>query len=225
MPIAAPETVEQALGVLENILEYSGVVAFAISGALLASRKRMDLVGVVGLGTIVAVGGGTTRDLLLGQPVFWVQNPTFAIVGAVTGLATIPLVRTGVLRLADRYHLVQLFDAAGMALFVVVGTSIALNTGANAVSAVIIGVVAGVGGGILRDVLANELPSVLTDGQFYASAALFGAVIYVLLSQAEVSRLVTVWLPIAVIFLVRGLSLRFHWGVPNIELEPGGRSE
>lgn len=216
------QTIQDALGILQPIMEYAGTIAFAISGALVAGRKHMDIVGVVVLGTIVAVGGGTTRDLLLGEvPVFWINNPTFVIVGALTALATIPLFKTGTLAVMQRYNLIQLSDAAGMALFVVTGTNVALAAGADNLAAAIVGVIAGVGGGILRDLMANEVPDILTNGQFYASAAFAGAILYVLLLQLPVSPLVVVWIPIAVIFGIRSLSIIFGWGVPAFEIGEG----
>jgi uncharacterized membrane protein YeiH len=216
------QTIQDALGILQPIMEYAGTIAFAISGALVAGRKHMDIVGVVVLGTIVAVGGGTTRDLLLGEvPVFWINNPTFVIVGALTALATIPLFKTGTLAVMQRYNLIQLSDAAGVALFVVTGTNVALAAGADNLAAAIVGVIAGVGGGILRDLMANEVPDILTNGQFYASAAFAGAILYVLLLQLPVSPLVVVWIPIAVIFGIRSLSIIFGWGVPVFEIGEG----
>ena len=216
------QTIQDALGILQPIMEYAGTIAFAISGALVAGRKHMDIVGVLVLGTIVAVGGGTTRDLLLGEvPVFWINNPTFVIVGALTALATIPLFKTGTVAVMQRYNLIQLSDAAGMALFVVTGTNVALAAGADNLAAAIVGVIAGVGGGILRDLMANEVPDILTNGQFYASAAFAGAILYVLLLQLPVSPLVVVWIPIAVIFGIRSLSIIFGWGVPAFEIGEG----
>jgi len=219
---SSDQTIQDALGILQPIMEYAGTIAFAISGALVAGRKHMDIVGVVMLGTIVAVGGGTTRDLLVGEvPVFWINNPTFVIVGAITALATIPLFKTGTLAVMQRYKLVQLSDAAGMALFVVTGTNVALAAGADNLAAAIVGVIAGVGGGILRDLMANKIPDVLTNGQFYASAAFAGAILYVLLLQLPVSPLVVVWIPIAVIFGSRALSIILGWGVPAFEIGEG----
>ena len=114
------DTTSTAADLLQTVMEYAGVVAFAISGALVAGRKRMDIVGVVMLGSIVAVGGGTIRDVLVGElPVFWVDDPTFIVVGAVTALATIPLARSGTLAVMQHYNLVRLSDSAGMALFVI----------------------------------------------------------------------------------------------------------
>lgn len=210
------QTVSQALGALQTVLEYVGTVAFGISGALMAGRKRMDLAGVIVLGTIVAVGGGTTRDLLLGAtPVFWIEDATFVVVGAVAAAATVPLFRTRTFRAFEKYHLVSLFDAAGMSLFVITGTTIARSAGANQVSAIIIGVIAGIGGGIVRDVLANEVPDVLTSGQYYATAAVAGATLYTVLLDLSLSPTVALWVPAAAIFLLRMGSLHFGWGIPE----------
>ena len=206
---------EQAGELLQTVLEYAGTIAFAISGALVAARKRMDLVGVVVLGVIVAVGGGTTRDLLLGQvPVFWVDDPTFVVVAAVTSLVTIPLVNTGTMAAIQRFRVVAISDAAGMALFVVTGTTVALEVGADWIAAPIVGVIAGVGGGIIRDALAGEIPDVLKNGQFYASAALVGALLYEGMLQVGVNSLFAVWVAVACIFLIRAVSVWLGWGVP-----------
>jgi uncharacterized membrane protein YeiH len=215
------QTIKGALGVLQDIMEYAGTIAFAISGALVAGRKHMDVVGVVVLGSIVAVGGGTLRDLLVGDfPVFWVTSPTFVVVGAVVALATIPLFKTGTIAVLQRYNLVQISDAAGMAFFVVTGTNVALAAGADSLAAAIVGVIAGVGGGIIRDVLANKIPDVLTNGQFYASAAFLGAIVYVILLQTPLSPFVSVWVPIIIIFGIRLLSINYGWGVPKFRINP-----
>lgn len=214
------QSIKDALGVLQDVMEYAGTIAFAISGALVAGRKHMDVVGVIVLGTIVAVGGGTARDLLLGDfPVFWVDNPTFVVVGALVALATIPLFKTGTIAVLQRYNLVQISDAAGVALFVVTGTNVALAAGADSLAAAVVGVIAGVGGGIIRDLMANKIPDVLTNGQFYASAAFAGAVLYVLLLQTSLSPFVSVWIPIITIFGIRLLSIIYGWGVPKFKID------
>ena len=207
-----------SLGIVQPILEYAGTIAFAVSGALLAARKRMDLVGVLVLGCIVAVGGGTARDVLLQQPVFWVTSPTFVLVAAVVAVATLPLHRRGIIQFGQRFNLMSISDAAGMALFVITGTNVALQADASHVAAVLVGVIAGVGGGMIRDVLAMEIPDVLRNGQFYASAAFIGAVLYVLLLELPVSPLALFWLPILVIFAIRIFSLRRGWAVPTASL-------
>jgi uncharacterized membrane protein YeiH len=212
------ESVKQILGVVQTALEYAGTVAFAISGALLAGRKHMDLVGVVALGVIVSIGGGTIRDLLLQRPVSWIESPAFVVVGFLAALATIPLTKAGAVRRLQQHDLVVTFDAAGMAIFVVTGTNVALEAGAAPLPSALVGVISGVGGGIIRDVLANEIPGVLTDGQFYATAALAGALLYVVLLELPISPLITLWVPVIVIFGVRMLSVRYGWGVPKFKV-------
>ncbi|WP_246253928.1 trimeric intracellular cation channel family protein [Isoptericola chiayiensis] len=221
--LAAGDTVSTTLGVVQTVLEYLGTVAFAVSGAFAAGRKQMDLVGVVVLGSAVAVGGGTVRDLLLGElPVFWVTEPTFLLVGAATALAVVPLARTRTLDLLQRLRIIEVSDAAGMALFVVIGTNVAIDSGADGVSAAVVGVVAGVGGGVIRDVLANRLPEVLSNAQFYATAALVGAAAYLGLLQPDVPAEVAFWVPIVIILAIRLLALRLGWGMPTFTV-PDGR--
>lgn len=212
----APDSLTSALSIVQTVLEYVGTVAFAISGAVAAGRKKMDLIGVVVLACIVGVGGGTLRDLLLGRtPVFWVENPTFLLVAALTALVVVPLTRTGALDLLHRFQIVQISDAAGMALFVVVGTNVALSFGAAPVAAMIVGVIAGVGGGIIRDMLANDIPEVLRGGQFYITAAFAGAIAYVVLLELDVAQVIAFWVPIVIILAVRIASVLLGWGVPT----------
>ena len=209
------ETVKEVLGVVQNWMEYVGTIAFAISGALLAMSKRMDLAGIVVLGAIVSVGGGTLRDLLVQQEVFWIEDPTFVLVGAGTALATVLLRRGQLIEAIQRHHLVQIFDAAGLALFVVTGTNVALAAGASNAAAAIIGIISGVAGGVMRDILAGEIPDVLTGGELYATAALAGAVLYLLLLELSVSPLAVFWIPVVAIFIIRLLAVRYQVALPS----------
>ncbi|WP_084038937.1 trimeric intracellular cation channel family protein [Demequina sp. NBRC 110053] len=217
---STPDIVDSALGTLRTALEYIGTVAFAISGAVAAGRKRMDVVGAIVLACIVAVGGGTLRDVLLDEPVFWMVSPSFLLVAAAVGLIVALLARWHPPDRLDRYRIVQLSDAAGLAVFVVVGTGIALDSGASAITAAVMGVITGVGGGVVRDMLANDVPDVFRNGQFYATAALAGAASYALLLWLDVPRHVVFWVPIVVVLAVRIGSLRFGWGVPTIGGKP-----
>ncbi|WP_158412363.1 trimeric intracellular cation channel family protein [Ilumatobacter nonamiensis] len=222
---AAADGTTEVLGVLQDVLEYAGTIAFAISGAMLAARKRMDIAGVVVMGCIVGVGGGTLRDLLLGEvPVFWVASPTFILVAALTAIAAIPLHRAGMIQWSERYNLIVLSDAAGMALFVITSANVAFLAGASPISAAILGVIGGVGGGIIRDLLANEVPDVLRNGEYYATAAFVGALLYVALVELDLDPRAVFWIPIAVIFGIRVLSISRGWGVPVLSLE-GGRAD
>jgi len=220
MTVTAPELIDSALEGLRTALEYIGTVAFAISGAVAAGRKRMDVLGAVVLACMVAVGGGTLRDVLLDVPVFWMESPSFLLVGAGTGLAVALVARWHPLDRLDRYRILQISDAAGLAVFVVVGTGIAVDAGASLVTAAVMGVITGVGGGVIRDLLANDVPDVLRNGHLYATAALAGATLYAVLIAADVDRLVVIWLPIAVVLGIRLASLTFGWGVPTIGGKP-----
>ncbi len=218
--LVAPEVIDSALEGLRTGLEYLGTVAFAISGAVAAGRKRMDLVGAVVLACMVAVGGGTLRDVLLDVPVFWLERPSFLVVGAVTGLAVALAARWHPPDRLGRYRIVQLSDALGLAVFVAVGAGIAIDAGASTVTAAVMGVITGVGGGIIRDMLANDVPDVLRNGQFYATAAFAGAALTAVLIEFDVPRTLVIWVPIIVVLGVRLASLRFKWGVPTIGGKP-----
>ncbi|MDN4483287.1 trimeric intracellular cation channel family protein [Demequina lignilytica] len=214
--VATDELLASALGTLRIVLEYLGTVAFAVSGAVAASRRRMDLVGAVVLASLVAVGGGTMRDLLLRQPVFWIENPTLVLVAVATALAIAPVARRRDIGALARHRIVEYSDAAGLAIFVVIGTGIALDAGASPVAAMIVGVANGVGGGILRDLFAAQVPEVFWNGQLYATAALAGAVALWALWALRLPAEVVFWVPLLVIVLLRVLSLTRGWGVPSV---------
>jgi uncharacterized membrane protein YeiH len=204
-----------ASDIILNILQVIGTVAFAISGALAAGRRKMDWFGVVVLAVMVAVGGGSLRDMLLGvTPVFWVQSPWFVLLAGITALATIPFTR---LRFNYRNYLL-LSDAIGLAVFAVLGTEKALAVGADAFVAVVMGVITGVFGGVLRDVLASRDPSILY-GDIYALAALIGCTIFVLLRQISINPLHVLWISIGVILILRLIAIYRDWSLPAFKLE------
>jgi uncharacterized membrane protein YeiH len=196
-------------------LQVIGTIAFAISGALVAGRRDMDWFGVVVLAVMVAVGGGSLRDLLLGQtPVFWVQSPWYVILAGITALLTIPLTR---MQINYRNYLL-LSDALGLAVFAVLGTERTLALGGNGFVAIIMGVTTGVFGGVLRDVLASRDPSILY-GDIYALAALIGCTIFVLLRQIAINPLFVLWTSIGVIFILRLIAIYRDWSLPTFKLE------
>ena len=216
------ESIEKALGVVQTVVQYAGTAAFAISAALLAGRRRMNVVGVVVFGVLVAVGGGTMRDVLLGElPVYWVSEPLALLVAAVAAGLTIPLFETGAMSLLQRYDMVRIFDAAGMALFTVLGTNIALDSGAGAVSAVVVGVISGVGGGIIRDTIAGKIPDVLSPGHLYASVAIAGSALDVALLETPLHHSIAASIAIGFIFVVRLLSIHYGWYLPRFTVDHG----
>ncbi len=160
-------------------LDLFGTAVFAISGAMSAGRKQMDIFGAVVLAMVTAVGGGTFRDLVLGRvPVFWIHDPTYVWLTIGAGMAAFVVAHYA--RYLSRW--LALADAVGLATFTVIGTQIAMAYDVSEVIAVMMGVMTGVLGGILRDLLSGEIPLVLRR-EIYATAALAGAVVYVLLAS------------------------------------------
>ncbi|MCX6894803.1 MAG: trimeric intracellular cation channel family protein [Verrucomicrobia bacterium] len=161
--------------------EQFAVAVCAISGALAATGKRLDLFGVIVLAVVTAVGGGTIRDLCLGaKPVFWIENPSHIVTATLTALATFVIVRFWTL--SQRALLVA--DAFGLALFTIAGTEKTLLMQSSGVIAIMLGVITGVAGGLLRDVLRREIPLVFqAEIYLYATAAFCGATAFVALQK------------------------------------------
>ncbi|MFG7479740.1 TRIC cation channel family protein, partial [Enterobacter hormaechei] len=156
-------------------LDILGTAVFAISGVLLAGKLRMDPFGVLVLGVVTAVGGGTIRDMALANgPVFWVKDPTDLVVAMVTCLLTIVLVRQP--RRLPKWIL-PVLDAVGLAVFVGIGVNKAFNAGTGPLVAICMGVLTGVGGGIIRDILAREVPMILRT-EIYATACIIGGIVH-----------------------------------------------
>ena len=196
-------------------LQLIGIAAFAVSGALVAGERQMDWFGVMVLGVIVAVGGGTVRDLLLGVPVFWTQASWYVVLAGVCALGTIPLAGW-----ASRVRRpVAIADAVGLAVFVALGTRKALEAGTSGFVAVIMGVVTGIVGGIIRDVLANRTPTILRK-EVYALAALCGAALFVLADVARLSAGLSLWISIVATLAIRIAAILFNWSVPTLKVEP-----
>lgn len=149
----------------------AGVALCAITGALEAGRKSMDIVGACAIGLATAIGGGTVRDLLIGRPVFWVSDQTHLIAALIATLIAFFLARA--IRLPPRLFLIP--DALGLALFTVSGTQTALNLGVPWLVAGFMGVITGVFGGVLRDIFCNEVPLVFMPSELYAITACAGA--------------------------------------------------
>ena len=212
----AVRNIEEALGTARIGVEIVGTIAFAVSAALLAGRRQMNLAGVIVFGTLVATGGGTIRDVLLGNlPVYWIEEPFNLLVAALAAAATMLLARARTWARVERYDVVGVFDAAGLALFTVVGTTVALDVGAGAASAVVIGVISGSGGGILRDVIARRVPAAFASGHIYLTAAITGAALAVAVLETDISTTIGSALAVLYIFVLRLLAIHFNWGLPK----------
>ena len=198
------------MGELAYIITMSAVGVSAITGVLEAGRKPIDLFGVVLVALTSALGGGTIRDLLLERPVFWVADQSYLVAAVAAGVATFVLVRLA--RLPLNLFLVP--DALGLALFTVVGTQVALDSGAPWFVATFLGVVTGVFGGVLRDILCNEVPLVFA-GELYATASWAGALVYIGLLRGGVTGMLASLLALAAIFLTRLAAIHWHLTLPS----------
>jgi uncharacterized membrane protein YeiH len=201
------------------MLDLIGVAVFAISGALAAGRKRLDLLGVVVLGLVTAVGGGTIRDLLLDRhPIFWLADPMYIIVIVAAALVTVAYVRW---RPAPAAALLYA-DALGLALFSVAGARIAERAGVPALGGIVLGTITGAAGGAVRDVLSAEIPLVLRRGDLYASAAILGTSVYFALSAAGASPPVATWAGMLVVAGLRLASIVWRLQLPVFALDGDG---
>ena len=204
------------------IAEIIGTIAFASSGALVAIRKNMDLLGVLVLGMTTALGGGLLRDLVLDiHPPRMFENPSYTVVAISTSLILFIYIYF------NRYVLYRNFiniyekvmnflDALGLGIFTVVGinTALSVNMGDNRFLLVFVGMMTGVGGGLVRDILAQEMPSILVK-QIYATASLIGAIIYVVL-MPYLPAYILMAVCTAIIVAIRMLSVYFNWNLPKI---------
>lgn len=199
-------------------IELAGTALFAVSGALAAGRKSLDLIGVLVIAGVTATGGGTLRDLLLDRPVFWIEQPGFLVAIFLAAALTIPYTR--VARPPEKFLLYA--DALGLALFSAAGVQIALALGHGGLVAVVMGVITGAFGGVLRDVLCNEIPVVLRKGQLYASASIAGCALLALLRHLGVSAPLSAAMGMSLIAGLRLAAILFDLKVPVFSL-PGDR--
>ncbi len=193
------------LDALITVISVLGLGAFTISGVIEAKRKDMDIVGAAAVAFITAVGGGTVRDVLLGRyPIFWVDDQRYAI--GIFGLAAISFFSLRSARIASSAILIP--DALGLGLFTVTGASYALAAHASMVIASLMGVITGIFGGVLRDVVCNEIPAVFARTQLYATCALAGAWTFLLLDRAGAGAGVALTAGALATFLLRLAALR-----------------
>ncbi|RMG87119.1 MAG: trimeric intracellular cation channel family protein [Chloroflexi bacterium] len=192
------------------ILDLSGVAVFAITGTLAVRHKKLDLFGVVVVAVVTAIGGGTLRDVLLGRtPVFWVKDAAYLVVAGSAAVVTVVFVRF--INFPRRALLIA--DALGLGLFTVLGADIALDAGVHPAIAAAMGVMSGTAGGVIRDLLANEIPLILRK-EIYAIASLCGAVVYIVLLQLSVGTQPAALAGAAITFVLRVAAIRWRWSFP-----------
>ncbi|MHA7240056.1 trimeric intracellular cation channel family protein [Arthrobacter sp. TMS1-12-1] len=187
-----------------------GVFFFAVSGSLLAARKGFDLVGSLLLASLASLGGGVARDLILTVPPAAFTNPAY-LLPPLLATVLVYFVSAGVER---GMRVLVVFDAGGLALFCITGTLKALDAGLHPVSAALLGVTTAVGGGLLRDVVANEIPQLFDPRDIYALPAMLGAVVVTVLYLTGTFSLVTGTLAASLVFSLRVLAWRHGWHAP-----------
>jgi uncharacterized membrane protein YeiH len=193
------------------ILDLVGTAAFAASGAWVGVRKHMDLFGVLVLGIVTAVGGGTLRDLLLGDiPPFSLKNETYIYIAVVVALIVF----------ANRKQFKKFekpllyFDAIGLGTFVVIGATKALDFQFGWLGAILMGVMTGTAGGVIRDILANQVPLILRR-EIYASACVAGGFLLVILEHLGTARPIAAIIAAVTVIIVRLLAIRYDWALPK----------
>ena len=206
-----------------RILEIIGTIAFAVSGSLVAIGKKLDLFGVLFLGCITAFGGGMLRDVLIGQvPPRVFSDSIIIIISIATAIAVFVFAYITRTHFADFTIKIEtinnVFDALGLSLFSVLGTEIACKAGYEnkILFCLLMGMITGVGGGIFRDVLANNVPYVLKK-HIYALASLAGCAVYYLLKMVNINATLSAVVSMICIFVIRMLATRYHWKLPKAE--------
>jgi len=196
---------------LFNLVDLAGTFAFAISGAVAARRRNLDLFGILVIAYITACGGGIVRDLCIGAiPPAGLSDRRYLLTAVIAALATIVAYR----QVERVTYPVRLFDAMGLGLFAVYGAHKALLFGDNAEVAILLGMTTAIGGGLARDVLLARVPVVLQK-EIYASAACAGAALAVIGERLGWPALWATWLPIALCFALRFVSMRHGWNLPR----------
>ena len=191
-------------------LDLFGVFVFAISGALAADRRGMDLFGFIAIALLPAIGGGTVRDIILGAPVFWVEDTIY--LWLIGGAALITFLAAPLIQRVER--LLLWADAVGLSVFCVAGAAKSRALTGSAEVAVVMGVVTAVLGGIIRDVVCNEIPLILRQ-DIYATAAFAGALTYVVSQSIEIEPEFGLWAGAGVCFVIRAAALLFGWSLPK----------
>lgn len=192
------------------LLDLFGVFVFALSGAMAADRRRMDLFGFIVIALLPALGGGTLRDMIIDAPVFWLTEPTYLLMSLIAAVLT--FVAANAIQRAGQWLVWA--DAVGLSLFCVLGAAKTLALGHGVVIAMFMGVMSAVVGGIIRDVVCNEVPLILRQ-DVYATAAFTGAATYVTLVQLGTGSELAIWVGAAACFGVRAAALTWNLSLPR----------
>lgn len=195
-----------------DVIEFLGTFAFAISGIRLASAKQFDLFGAFVIGFVTAIGGGTLRDLFIGVTPFWMTNPIYMW----CTLAALVFTMIFYKYLVHLNNTMFLFDSIGLALFVVVGTEKTLALGFAPWVAVAMGTITGSFGGMIRDILINEIPLIFRK-EIYALACVVGAVIFTVFHALKFNLIITELFTAGVVIIIRALAVKYQWHLPILK--------
>ena len=194
---------------LIRALDFFGVAVFAITGAQVAGRRRMDVFGVLVVAVTTAIGGGTLRDLILGVRPFWVSDVAYLYLAVGAGLATFTAARFSTLPA----RLLLVADALGLGVFTIIGCRKAMEAGCPVAVVLMLGVMTGVMGGIVRDVFCNQIPLILRK-EVYATASLAGAALFVFALRMGLAPAVAACIGVVVVIAVRLAAIRFGLALP-----------
>jgi uncharacterized membrane protein YeiH len=201
---------------LLSTLDYAAVAVFAITGALVASRSQLDIVGFIFIACLTALGGGTLRDVILDRPPLWVTDPVTLLVASGAAVA----VFFGAHRLESRYRALEWVDALALAVAVPAGVGVALSEGMGWPIVLVMGMVTGCMGGLMRDVVCNEVPLVLKQGELYVTCAFAGALVAVGLLALGAAGWMALSACAAVTLVLRAGSLALGWRLPVYRSRP-----
>lgn len=198
------------------LLDFASVFIFALTGALAASRAQLDLVGFLFLAALTALGGGTLRDVLIDRPLFWISNPMVLTVAS--GAAVLVFFTAHLLE--SRLRTLLWLDGLALAVAVPAGVAAALAQGLTGPAVVVMGMMTGTMGGLLRDVICNEIPVVLRQGELYVSAAFAGSAAALLVTGITPDPWIMLATCAGVTFALRAGSLAFGWRLPVYKPRP-----
>lgn len=198
-------------------LDLFGTAIFALSGVLMAARKQMDFIGVLVLATVVAIGGGTLRDLLLDvDAIFWVADNAYLYV--IFGTAVLGVGFLEIFHRLNQHYWIPVCDAVGMATFLGIGLTKALDYGTSDLVAIILGTMTAVGGGMIRDLLAGKIPFVLKR-EIYAVACIAGGMALIAALNLGAERSLALWLGMATTLIIRLLAIFKNLSLPVLKIQ------
>ena len=202
-----------------DFIYYAGVVVFAVSGVIAAARKHLDWVGATALALATALGGGTFRDLILDRPIFWLTDPINIWTAIVASAAAMVFLRY----FEPPNKSLRWLDAIGLAFFTILGVEITSQYHDSVIIIVVLSLFTGVLGGVIRDLLSNEIPYLFRSTEtLYAVSALTGAVLYLLLSHFGFNELLVNAVAIGSVIVIRMASIHFNISLPPIKLKGDG---